>query len=67
MRVGPNAIWLLSLQEEETWTHQEAPEVHAHVGKVIRGNKEDNMYQLREEASEETPSANTLTLNFQHL
>ena len=38
--MGPNAVWLVSLQEEETWTQKSKSGMWTHRGKTMQGHSE---------------------------
>lgn len=63
--VGPNPVWLVFLQEEEIW---EPRERHQDLCAQKKGHsKKVALCNPRNEASGETQSANTLSLDFQPL
>ena len=53
-------IWLVSLEEEEAWTHMCTHRKKDHMGTQGKGSH----LQAQEEASEDTKPVNTSTLDF---
>lgn len=63
--MGSNPIWLVSLQEAETWTHRETPRMDTQRRDRVRTQQEVSHLQAKEEVWEENKSADTLILDFQ--
>lgn len=59
--MGSNLIWLVSLQEEEMWTHKETWGTAAHWEETVwRHSERVAAYKPGREASEETKPASNL-------